>query len=147
MFTVSTFIDKERRVYDTKALGVIWGKFSDFYGPGNTIHVNLPLLVTVEVRRLGQKLCHEPTERKISYRSLTAKGLKIRPFKNAHMTRNTDNELLHLKRYLLLIAELDTFENLNHKVTSNFSDTKRSGRGTLRTPFGGDAPTFFPRPS
>ena len=42
-------------------------------------------------------------------------GLKIRPFKNAHTSRNSDTELLKLSTYLKKISSLATFENLDHK--------------------------------
>lgn len=42
-------------------------------------------------------------------------GLKIRPFKNAHTSRNNDTELLKLSTYLKKISSLSSFENLDHK--------------------------------
>jgi ubiquitin-like domain-containing CTD phosphatase 1 len=42
-------------------------------------------------------------------------GLKIRPFRNAHSARASDNELAELTRYLLDIAELEDFSALNHR--------------------------------
>ena len=42
-------------------------------------------------------------------------GLRIAPFKNAAQLRATDKELLHLKDYLLSIAHLPSFTDLNHK--------------------------------
>lgn len=42
-------------------------------------------------------------------------GLKIAPFKNAPVNKATDKELLHLKTYLLAIAELEDLSELRHR--------------------------------
>ena len=42
-------------------------------------------------------------------------GLRIRPFKNAHSSRSTDDELLKLTFYLKSIASLSSFVELDHK--------------------------------
>lgn len=42
-------------------------------------------------------------------------GLRIRAFKNAHVTRDTDTELCRLTRYLLLIRNEQAFDVLDHK--------------------------------
>ena len=42
-------------------------------------------------------------------------GLRIRPFRNAHTARATDDELLRLSVYLRAIAELDDFSGLDHR--------------------------------
>eukprot|EP01118_Nematostelium_gracile_P009953 TRINITY_DN337_c0_g2_i1.p1 TRINITY_DN337_c0_g2~~TRINITY_DN337_c0_g2_i1.p1 ORF type:complete len:160 (+),score=35.40 TRINITY_DN337_c0_g2_i1:2-481(+) len=93
MFTVTTFQEKERKVFDTKALGVIWGKFPDYYNAENTIHLD-------DLRR--------------NFAMNPQNGLKIRPFKNAHLSRATDDELVHLAKYLTAIAKLDSFVGLDH---------------------------------
>ena len=41
-------------------------------------------------------------------------GLKIRPFREAHLNRKTDTELKGLTKYLKEIAELKNFNELNH---------------------------------
>lgn len=41
-------------------------------------------------------------------------GLKVRPFRNCHRNRATDDELLKLGAYLRAIAELDSLEDLDH---------------------------------
>jgi len=93
MFTVTMYREGERRIHDIKALGVIWGKFPEFYTPENTIHLD----------DLSRNFAFNPRN-----------GLKIRPFKKAHLNRTTDDELLKLSRYLLLIAKLPSFEGLEH---------------------------------
>lgn len=47
-------------------------------------------------------------------------GLKIAPFKNALVNRATDQELLLLKDYLILIAQLNDFSNLKHRKWRNY---------------------------
>jgi ubiquitin-like domain-containing CTD phosphatase 1 len=42
-------------------------------------------------------------------------GLVIRPYKKAHLTRNSDRELLHLTHYLTLIGPLDKLSHLDHR--------------------------------
>ena len=42
-------------------------------------------------------------------------NFQIRPFRKAHMNRDTDKELYYLGRYLRDIAALDDFSVLDHK--------------------------------
>ncbi|XP_075919872.1 ubiquitin-like domain-containing CTD phosphatase 1 isoform X3 [Petromyzon marinus] len=81
-------------VVEVKPLGVIWGKFPDVYGPGNTIMLD-------DIRR--------------NFLMNPQNGLKIKPFMKAHVTRESDRELVKLSKYLLKIAQLDDFTSLNHK--------------------------------
>ena len=81
-------------IVDTKPLGVIWGKYPDNYSANNTIMFD-------DLRR--NFLMNPQT------------GLKIRPFKNAHQTRDTDAELKHLSAYLFAIKDKESFKDLNHK--------------------------------
>jgi ubiquitin-like domain-containing CTD phosphatase 1 len=41
--------------------------------------------------------------------------LVIRPYKKAHLTRNSDVELLHLMHYLTLVGQLDKLSHLDHR--------------------------------
>lgn len=41
-------------------------------------------------------------------------GLTIKPFRKAHVNRDSDQELVKLTQYLLTIAELDDLSTLNH---------------------------------
>lgn len=79
-------------IMETKPLGVIWGKYPQYH-KNNTIMFD-------DLRR---NFLMNPTC-----------GLKIRPFKNAHQNRDKDRELVKLTDYLLKIAELDSFESLDH---------------------------------
>jgi hypothetical protein len=57
-------------------------------------------------------------------------GIKIKAFKNANTTKNTDKELQYLKRYLTSIADLEDVTTIKHKVSHEFSvilTSKRSG--------------------
>lgn len=62
-------------------------------------------------------------------------GLKIRPFRQAHLNRDKDQELLRLGRYLKQIAVLDDFSSLNHKHWEKYKPPKanktseKSGEG------------------
>ncbi len=48
-------------------------------------------------------------------------GLVIRPFRKAHLTRDTDRELFKLKVYLLKIARLESLARLNHRKWENYA--------------------------
>ena len=75
----------EYGVFDCKPLGYLWAHFPEQWHRGNTIMFD-------DLRR---NFVMNPQQ-----------GLRIRPFRNAHTARATDNELLHLSRYLLDIAAL-----------------------------------------
>nr|XP_032835924.1 ubiquitin-like domain-containing CTD phosphatase 1 isoform X2 [Petromyzon marinus] len=70
-------------VVEVKPLGVIWGKFPDVYGPGNTIMLD-------DIRR--------------NFLMNPQNGLKIKPFMKAHVTRESDRELVKLSKYLLCVC-------------------------------------------
>lgn len=80
-------------VIEVKPLGVIWNKFSH-YTKSNTIMFD-------DLRR--------------NFLMNPSNGLKIKPFKNAHSSRNTDRELIKLSAYLKKIALLSSFDDLDHK--------------------------------
>ena len=52
--------------------------------------------------------------------------LKIRPFKNAHMSRGTDKELKKLAKYLRCIATLEDFTLLNHSHWRDYYKSKKN---------------------
>lgn len=78
---------------NVKPLSVIWGKFPQ-YTAKNTIMFD-------DTRR--------------NFLMNPQNGLKIKAFREAHKNRDTDQELLHLSRYLSKIAELDDFSALDHR--------------------------------
>lgn len=80
-------------VIEVKPLGVIWGKFSQ-WSSSNTIMFD-------DIRR--------------NFIMNPQSGLKIRPFRKAHLNRDKDKELYYLSIYLKDIAALDDFTKLNHK--------------------------------
>ena len=49
-------------------------------------------------------------------------GLVIKPFKKAHASRDSDQELVKLTQYLLAIAELDDLSTLNHNHWERFTE-------------------------
>ncbi|CAK7303529.1 ubiquitin-like domain-containing CTD phosphatase 1 isoform X2 [Pongo pygmaeus] len=87
-----------------KPLGVIWGKFSEFYSKKNTIMFD----------DIGRNFLMNPQN-----------GLKIRPFMKAHLNRDKDKELLKLTQYLKEIAKLDDFLDLNHKYWERYLSKKQ----------------------
>lgn len=76
-----------------KPLAIIWGKYKQFSAK-NTIMFD-------DIRR--------------NFIMNPQSGLKIKPFRHAHITRRKDKELLKLSQYLRLIAKVDDFETLNHR--------------------------------
>ncbi|MGH0118973.1 UNVERIFIED_CONTAM: hypothetical protein FKN15_002761 [Acipenser sinensis] len=91
MITVHT---PKRGVVEVKPLGVIWGKYAEFYNKKNTIMFD----------DIGRNFLMNPQN-----------GLKIKPFMKAHLNREKDKELLKLSQYLKEIAKLEDFSELNHK--------------------------------
>lgn len=93
----------ERGVVDVKPLGVIWGKYPQ-YSPKNTIMFD-------DIRR--------------NFLMNPKSGLRIRPFRQAHLNRHKDTELLKLAKYLKEIAEnCDDFTTLNHKKWESYKSKK-----------------------
>lgn len=87
-----------------KPLGVIWGKFSGIYSEANSIMFD-------DLRR--------------NFLMNKANGLRIRAFRDAHINRATDRELLLLSEYLTLIASLDDFSTLKHKEWEKYVQSRR----------------------
>ncbi|XP_059050522.1 ubiquitin-like domain-containing CTD phosphatase 1 [Achroia grisella] len=90
---------------DVKPLGVIWGKYTQ-YSSKNTIMFD-------DIRR--------------NFIMNPKSGLKIRPFRQAHLNRDRDRELLHLSTYLRDIAQYcDDFDQLNHKKWEKYKPDKKT---------------------
>uniref|UniRef100_A0A8C1CSZ4 FCP1 homology domain-containing protein n=1 Tax=Cyprinus carpio carpio TaxID=630221 RepID=A0A8C1CSZ4_CYPCA len=102
MITVHT---PKRGVVEVKPLGVIWGKYSEFYNRKNTIMFD----------DIGRNFLMNPQN-----------GLKIRPFMKAHLNREKDKELHKLSLYLKEIAKLDDFSGLNHKHWERYLSKKQN---------------------
>lgn len=85
---------------DVKPLGVIWGKFPQ-YTQRNTIMFD-------DLRR--------------NFLMNPQSGLRIRPFREAHLNRETDNELMSLAKYLTLIAKLADFSQLRHSRWERYKE-------------------------
>ncbi|CAI9733265.1 ubiquitin-like domain-containing CTD phosphatase 1 [Octopus vulgaris] len=90
-------------VVKVKPLGVIWGKFSH-WSAKNTIMFD-------DVRR--------------NFLMNPQSGLKIRPFKSAHVNRSTDRELLELSKYLKVIAPLEDFGHLKHSHWERYKSKRK----------------------
>ncbi|XP_071948602.1 ubiquitin-like domain-containing CTD phosphatase 1 [Antedon mediterranea] len=86
-------------VVEVKPLGVIWGKYKQ-YNSNNTIMFD-------DIRR--------------NFLMNPQNGLKIRPFRQAHLNRDSDRELIRLSRYLRDIAALDDLSSLNHRNWEKYS--------------------------
>lgn len=94
-----------------KPLGVIWGKYPQ-YSSKNTIMFD-------DIRR--------------NFIMNPKSGLKIRPFRQAHLNRDKDRELVHLSTYLLDIAQYcDDFDTLNHKKWEKYKPDRKSHSASKR---------------
>lgn len=94
----------KRGVIEVKPLGVIWGKYNQ-YSSKNTIMFD-------DIRR--------------NFLMNPKSGLRIRPFRQAHLNRATDKELLKLMRYLKDIAEhCEDFNKLNHRKWESYSSKNK----------------------
>ncbi|XP_014220059.1 ubiquitin-like domain-containing CTD phosphatase 1 [Copidosoma floridanum] len=98
-------------VVDVKPLGVIWGKYKQFSAK-NTIMFD-------DIRR--------------NFIMNPQSGLRIKAFKQAHLNRNTDRELLKLSKYLEAIAELDDFQVLNHRKWEEYRSMHKKCKKSKRT--------------
>lgn len=95
----------ERGVVDVKPLGVIWALYNQ-YSSSNTIMFD-------DIRR--------------NFLMNPKSGLKIRPFRQAHLNRATDQELLKLSDYLRKIAHnCQDFNTLNHRKWEHYHPKKNS---------------------
>ncbi|KAI4318801.1 hypothetical protein MLD38_032468 [Melastoma candidum] len=81
-------------IFDCKPLGLIWAQFPEFYSSKNTIMFD----------DLKRNFVMNPQN-----------GLTIRPFRKAHQSRESDQELVKLTQYLLAIADLDDLSGLDHR--------------------------------
>ncbi|XP_050376567.1 ubiquitin-like domain-containing CTD phosphatase [Argentina anserina] len=90
-----------RGIFDCKPLGLIWAHFPEFYSSKNTIMFD-------DLRR--------------NFVMNPQNGLIIKPFRKAHSSRDTDDELIKLTSYLLAIAELDDLSALDHNLWQSFTE-------------------------
>uniref|UniRef100_A0A0D3A7E2 protein-serine/threonine phosphatase n=1 Tax=Brassica oleracea var. oleracea TaxID=109376 RepID=A0A0D3A7E2_BRAOL len=90
-----------RGIFDCKPLGLIWALLPELYNAQNTIMFD-------DLRR--------------NFVMNPQNGLKIRPFRKAHVNRDKDDELVLLTRYLLTIAELDDLSSLDHSRWETFTE-------------------------
>nr|CAG4647251.1 EOG090X0A5K [Megafenestra aurita]SVE92537.1 EOG090X0A5K [Megafenestra aurita] len=90
---------------DVKPLAVIWGKFSGVYSSKNTIMFD-------DIRR--------------NFLLNPQNGLRIRAFREAHLNRDKDRELLYLAQYLKDLAPLDDMSHINHRSWEKYRPSKKS---------------------
>eukprot|EP01134_Creolimax_fragrantissima_P003905 CFRG3905T1 len=90
MITVDT---TTHGVVNTKPLGVIWGKYPLVYNSDTTIMFD-------DIRR--------------NFLMNPQNGLRIKPFRHAPINQATDTTLKKLAKYLVLIAQLESFGELDH---------------------------------
>ena len=91
-------------IFQVKPLAVIWGKFPGVYTPKNTIMFD-------DIRR--------------NFLLNPQNGLRIRPFREAHLNRTKDRELLYLAQYLKDIAPLEDMSSLNHRSWEKYRPSGR----------------------
>lgn len=98
-----TIVTCKYGISQVKPLGVIWGKF-DQYSSRNTIMFD-------DIRR--------------NFLMNPGNGLKIRPFRQAHLNRDKDRELLKLAKYLKDIVHEEDFNSLDHKHWEKYRPRKK----------------------
>ncbi|KAK3604426.1 hypothetical protein CHS0354_020849 [Potamilus streckersoni] len=96
-------------VIEVKPLGVIWGRFEQ-WSAKNTVMFD-------DIRR--------------NFIMNPQSGLKIRPFREAHFSRDKDRELIRLARYLRAIASVDDFTTLNHRKWEKFRPKRKHREDAL----------------
>ncbi|KAL3729515.1 hypothetical protein ACJRO7_026614 [Eucalyptus globulus] len=94
-------------IFDCKPLGVIWAQLPEYYSEKNTIMFD-------DLRR--------------NFVMNPQNGLTIKPFRKAHSSRDSDQELVKLTQYLLAIADLDDFSSLDHRNWEFFNEDNAKRR-------------------
>lgn len=90
-------------VIEVKPLGVIWGRY-EHWNASNTIMFD-------DLRR--------------NFIMNPKNGLRIRAFREAHLNRNKDTELLKLSKYLKDISSVEDFTELNHKKWERYRPKRK----------------------
>lgn len=86
-------VKRKTFVQDIKPLALLWRKFPDFFDHCNTIHID----------DVAENFALNPRN-----------GLRIDPFREALVYRQTDKELFYLTLYLSIIAALPSLSALDH---------------------------------
>jgi ubiquitin-like domain-containing CTD phosphatase 1 len=95
-------------LFKCKPLGWVWAKYGGRYDEKNTIMFD-------DLRR--------------NFVMNPSCGLKIRPFRKAHLNRDDDDELLGLTEYLLAIKDVEDFTTLRHSRWERYLERKRERSG------------------
>lgn len=99
MFYIESIVRGEKKRHQVKALEFVWRSMPEFYNKHNTVHID----------DLGRNFVLNPKQ-----------GLKISPYKDCVVARHIDTELPQLTKYLLEIAKLDSFADLDHKQWKSY---------------------------
>ena len=94
-------------VFKCKPLGWVWAKYGGRYSEKNTIMFD-------DLRR--------------NFVMNPSCGLKIRPFRKAHLNRDDDDELVGLTEYLLAIKDVEDFTTLRHSRWESYLAKKKRER-------------------
>jgi len=95
MFKVASKRKGKSREHHVKPLQIIWSKLTDYYHPGNTIHVD--------------DLVH-------NFALNPRNGIRVKAFKNAAVNRASDVELVLLTQYILTIQNMDDLSLIDHQA-------------------------------
>ncbi|GJM92403.1 hypothetical protein PR202_ga08877 [Eleusine coracana subsp. coracana] len=107
MITVQSETHSKKKTFDCKPLGVIWAQFPEYYNEKNTIMFD-------DLRR--------------NFVMNPQNGLVIKPFREARLNRDTDQELPKLTQYLLSISELEDLSELDHNKWESFTEESAKRR-------------------
>lgn len=117
-----------RGIFDCKPLGLIWALLPEVYYPIS--HISCVIIFVVfswiwfccymQFYNAQNTIMFDDLRR--NFVMNPQNGLKIRPFRKAHVNRDTDNELVMLTQYLLAIAELDDLSSLDHSRWETFTE-------------------------
>jgi ubiquitin-like domain-containing CTD phosphatase 1 len=92
-------------MFKCKPLGWVWAKYEGRYGEKNTIMFD-------DLRR--------------NFVMNPSCGLKIRPFRKAHLNRDDDDELVGLTKYLLAIKDVEDFTSLRHSRWEKYLENQEN---------------------
>ncbi|KAM0756613.1 HAD-superfamily subfamily IIID h [Meredithblackwellia eburnea MCA 4105] len=118
MFSVYSERNGQPFKHEVKALGIIWSKFPNNYGPENTVHVD----------DLSRNFALNP-----------GNGIKVHAYRDAMINQETDRELAFVARYMIQIANMPDvdFSKLDHS---------RFRKLDAPLPEGTEDPTSWKRP-
>lgn len=116
-----------RGIFDCKPLGLIWALLPEVlsYYIVTTINYSIflyYLLMDCYMQFYNAQNTIMFDDLRRNFVMNPQNGLKIRPFRKAHVNRDKDEELVMLTQYLLAIAELDDLSSLDHSRWETFAE-------------------------